>query len=209
MPFGKADSTATRSSLLRRVKNCDDAAGWQEFYDTYKRTVRGMALKSHFSESEADDLVQETFMELANRMPEFEYDRSRGSFKAWLMQLTRWRIIDFARKRQRRRRSSASSSTAIVVGTETVENVPDPAFDFESAWQDEWEANLLLTALETVRRSADPEKFQVFDLYVNKGWEASKVAAAFGIKVQQVYLIKHRLQEMLRLEVQRLQKRLQ
>lgn len=33
-------------------------------------------------------------------MPAFKYDPARGSFKFWLLNMTRWRIADLLRKRQ-------------------------------------------------------------------------------------------------------------
>jgi DNA-directed RNA polymerase specialized sigma24 family protein len=41
---------------------------------------------------------------------------------------------------------------------------------------------------------------------VNKAWEPERVAKAFGISANQVYIAKHRVTEAIRLEVERLQK---
>jgi hypothetical protein len=40
---------------------------------------------------------------------------------------------------------------------------------------------------------------------VNKGWPPEKVAATFGISVDQVYLVKHRTTELIKEEVKRLE----
>jgi RNA polymerase sigma-70 factor (ECF subfamily) len=45
------------------------------------------------TDAEAQDVVQETIF-LARHMPTFKYDPAIGSFKAWLLNMTRWRIID-------------------------------------------------------------------------------------------------------------------
>jgi DNA-directed RNA polymerase specialized sigma24 family protein len=52
----------------------------------------------------------------------------------------------------------------------------------------------------------DPQKYQVFDLYVNKGWTPDKVAQRFDIAVDQVYLAKHRITQLIKSEVERLEK---
>ena len=56
-----------------------------------------------------------------------------------------------------------------------------------------------------VKRRLDPQKFQIFDLYVNKAWAPEKVAATFGVSVDQVYLAKHRTTELIKEEVKKLE----
>jgi hypothetical protein len=57
-----------------------------------------------------------------------------------------------------------------------------------------------------VKRHLDPQKFQIFDFYVNREWPPEKVAQTFNVAVNQVYLVKNRVTEMLRDEVQRLER---
>jgi len=56
-----------------------------------------------------------------------------------------------------------------------------------------------------VRRRLDPQKYQIFDFYVNKEWPSDDVAKAFGISIDQVYLAKHRVTQMITEEVKRLE----
>jgi RNA polymerase sigma-70 factor (ECF subfamily) len=85
--------------------------------------------------------------------------------------------------------------------------VPDPAAPgMESVWEEEWQANLLKAALESVRHSVKEEHYQIFDLYVIKQWPATKVARSLGINVGLAYLVKYRLSALLKKEVRRLEK---
>ncbi len=199
------ETVRTRASLLRRVKHWDDQTSWRDFYDTYKRIIRGLALESGLSEAEADDVVQETFLEVAKKMPAFEYDPQRGSFKAWLLKLTRWRILDQMRRRQRARLSPRTRMTD-GSGTALIERVPDPAgADLDALLEKKWQTELVQAAVKNVRRRADPGKFQIFDLYVRREWPAEKVARTLGLSVNQVYLAKHRIARMIQAEVERLE----
>jgi RNA polymerase sigma factor (sigma-70 family) len=205
MPERADDSIQTRPSLLRRVKDWRDQESWREFYDTYKRIVFALAIKSGLTEAEADDIVQDTFLEVAQKMPKFEYDPARGSFKGWLLKLTRWRVRDYLRKRQRTP-DAASSRPEDGSGRRLLEAIPNPTeADLDAIWEKEWEAGLMEAALEKVRGKTDPEKFQIFDLYVQKEWAPEKVASTLGITLNQVYLAKHRVTELLRTEVKRLE----
>jgi RNA polymerase sigma-70 factor (ECF subfamily) len=119
--------------------------------------------------------------------------------------MTRWRITDQLRKRGPFAAGHpASEDTA--TGTHTVDKVVDPVSrDLDALWDAEWEKNLLDAALAIVKRRLDPQKYQIFDLYVNKGWLPEKVAATFSISVDQVYLTKHRTTELIKEEVKRLE----
>jgi RNA polymerase sigma-70 factor (ECF subfamily) len=150
-------------------------------------------------------VVQETMISVAKHMPTFKYDPAIGSFKTWLLNMTRWRITDQLRKRGPFAAGHpASEDTA--TGTRTVDKVVDPANrDLDALWDAEWEKNLLDAALAKVKRRLDPQKYQIFDLYVNKEWAPEKVATTFGISVDQVYLAKHRTTELIKEEVKRLE----
>ena len=92
-------SIATRASLLDRLRNVEDAPSWQRFFDTYWRLIYSVALKARLTETEAQEVVQETVISVARHLPQFRYDPKVCSFKTWMLRLTRWRIIDQLRKR--------------------------------------------------------------------------------------------------------------
>lgn len=92
-------------------------------------------------------------------------------------------------------------------GTRAVDRLVDPASqDMDVLWIAEWEKQLLDAAVNQLKSRLEPEKYQIFDLYVNKELSPEKVAKTFGISVDQVYLAKHRVIEMIRAEIVRLEK---
>jgi RNA polymerase sigma-70 factor (ECF subfamily) len=194
----------TRATLIQRLKNWDDQKSWQEFFDTYWKLIYGVAIKGGLTKTEAQDAVQETMLGVAKHMADFNYDPAVGSFKGWLLNLTRWRITDQIRKRKK---IFGHESLTGEVATEThpVNNLVDPASSqLDALWDAEWEKNRLDAAMAKVKRRLDPAKFQIFDFYVNKNWEPQKVAQAFNVSVDQVYLAKFRVTEMLSNEVKRI-----
>ena len=114
----------TRASLIERVRNCQDQASWQDFFDTYWRLIYSTAHKAGLSDEESQDVVQETMLCVSRRMPTFRYDPAR-SFKAWLLNMTRWRIVDQFRKRGPVHAHHGSDDGN--GGTQPISNVPDPA----------------------------------------------------------------------------------
>jgi len=194
----------TRATLIQRLKNWQDQASWQDFFDTYWKLIFTVAIHAGLTEAEAQDVVQETMLSVARHMPSFTYNRVQGSFKTWLLNMTRWRIRDQIRRREslaERRIFCEETAT----GTRMVDKVADPSTeDLDAVWEAQWEQNLLEAAIANIKRSVDPQKYQIFDLYVKKEWAAEKVAEAFGITVTQVYLAKHRISKMIKEEVKRL-----
>ena len=195
----------TRASLLNRLKDWHDQVSWQQFFDTYWRLIYDVARRSSLSDSEAQDVVQETMLAIAKHMPTFQYDPANGQFKSWLLNLTRWRIIDQLRKRGR-----AATDPLVMHDSSTIKSVDrviDPASNaLEKLWEAEWHKTLFNAALAVVKRRVDPQNFQLFDFYVNKQWPPAKVATTFQTTVDQVYLAKHRITEMLKTEVARLER---
>ena len=208
MRLTAAELIPTRATLIERLKNWQDQASWQEFFEIYWKLIYCVARKAGLTGVEAQDAVQETLVAVAKHIPTFKYDPALGSFKAWLLNMARWRIVDQFRKRgplsQHHKRSGGSRTRT---GTATIEAVPDPAgVSLDELWEAEWQKNLLDAAMHQVKRRLDPQKYQVFDCYVNKGWAAPKVAAAFGLSVDQVYVAKCRITQLVKDEVARLEK---
>jgi RNA polymerase sigma factor (sigma-70 family) len=198
----------TRATLIKRLKNWEDQSSWQDFFDIYWQLIYRVARKAGLSEVEAQDVVQETMFSVAKHMPRFQYNPAIGSFKAWLLNLTRWRIRDQLRKRVSYLEYPEPSNDSDT-GTRVMDRIVDPAsLNLDAVWEAEWENNLLRAAMARVKRQVDPRKFQIFDLYVNKQWPAARVAKAFAVTVDQVYLAKHRLTDLLKQEVERIKKQM-
>lgn len=192
---------ATRRSLVDRLGDWNDGKRWQQFFDSYWKLIHGAARKAGLTESEAQEVVQETLITVAKKIDRLKYDPALGSFKGWLLNITRWRIADQFRKRKPTdgHRASSNRDTA---RTATIERIADPAgFDLDAAWDEEWRKNLLHAATARVKKKIDPKLYQIFDCYVFKQWPAQKVAAAMQVNVAQVYLAKHRVAALLKREL--------
>jgi RNA polymerase sigma-70 factor (ECF subfamily) len=202
---GCEERLPTRRSLLDRLRNWEDQTSWREFFDTYWKFIYSVAVRSGLSDQEAEDVVQETILSVAKKMPEFIYDPARCSFKGWLMHVTRLRIVD-----QLRRRQPASSHRPAgdhdSRQTATVERVPDPVAGagLDAAWDEEWERNLVDAAMDRVKLRVKPDHYQIFYLSAVKGLAPRKVAQMLQVNIGQVYLVRHRLAKDVKREVERL-----
>src|SRR6266566_1173182 len=101
LPRRAQSSLATRRSLLSRLKESNAQESWRQFFDAYWRLIYTTALGAGLTDSEAQEVVQETLLTVARKIKSFRYDPAVGSFKGWLLTIVRWRIADQFRKRPR------------------------------------------------------------------------------------------------------------
>ncbi len=78
----------------------DSGPALSAFYTQYSSTVLALLTKMLSSPAEAEELLQEVFVELWRRAPQF--DCSRGSVIAWVVTVARSRALDAIRARRRR-----------------------------------------------------------------------------------------------------------
>jgi RNA polymerase sigma factor (sigma-70 family) len=188
----------TRWTLIERLKNWDDRESWREFFNIYWKLIYGVAVKSGLTHAEAQDVVQETIVSVSKSMEKFKADPSAGSFKSWLLNLTRWRITDQMRKRGREVQGISSNPQTDSNTTTPEERLADPATGaLDRIWEEEWERHVLEAALEKVKEQAGAGHYQIFYLHAIKQVPPAKVAQTLGVNVDQVYLIKHRLSKVL------------
>ena len=198
---------ATRYSLLSRLQNWEDDDSWRDFFDTYWRLIFSTALKSGLTETEAEDVVQETIISVAKSLDKFKRDPKLGSFKGWLRNIIRWRVAD-----QLTKRTQAADREADTVQAEfnrwNPADIPDPAGDpWEQIWEREWQANLIERAIENIKHSVREEHYQIFDLYVLKEWPVKKVARTLGVSIGKIYLVKYRISRLIKKEGCKLEKK--
>jgi RNA polymerase sigma-70 factor (ECF subfamily) len=208
MKTEKTDSSLrTRRSLLARLANAGDSVGWTEFYGLYRKLVYGLCRRSNLSNEEAEEVTQDVFARVASTIGTFESDPARGSFRGWLMNLTRWRIKDKFRERPKGIAQRSPQSADDPDRTSTIDRIPDASQ--EPDWDGEWQATVLAAALERVARGSKPKHFQVLDLYRRQNWSVLRISRELKMNAASVYTIKRRLTLQLKEEVELLRKQIE
>ena len=190
----------TRKSLLVRLKNWGDEESWHEFYTIYERLIYETALKAGLRNVEAQEVVQETLLSVAKKIAGFDYDPQAGSFKGWLMQITRRRIVDQLRKRKPDAAPAPGGGPV-----PNVEQVTDPSSRLETLWNEEWHQALLDMARAVVKRKVGARQYRMFDLYVLQQLPLKKVTKTLGVNAAQVYMAKYRITKLLKKELHHLE----
>ncbi len=196
----------TRSSLLSRLKNASDAVSWQAFVDNYGRLIYQVCLRTGLQRQEAEDIVQETIAAVAQQMPKFAYDRSKGSFKGWLSRVTRNHIADYLTKKTR---EAAHRAEMPEEQAEAEDERADGRNEQDAVWESEWRQHLLDRALRRVQEVVTARSIQIFQLSAVQGWSTEEIAASLAISRARVYLARHRVGRMVAREIKTLKTELE
>lgn len=90
--------------LARRLKNRDPQA-MADLYDRYGRITFALIFRVVRNEAVAEDLVQETFLRVWNRVHAFDHEK--GALGPWVLAVARNRAIDYLRSVEGRMAQSA------------------------------------------------------------------------------------------------------
>ena len=83
--------------LMKEIQ-AEDADALSQLYDRYSGILKALVLRVIHNEAEADDLLQEIFMEIWNQAKNFS--AQKGKPLGWMVTLARRRAIDGLRKKQ-------------------------------------------------------------------------------------------------------------
>lgn len=195
------DYLSTRRTLISRLKNLEDTGSWKEYYDTYGPIIYRFSLKQGLTDYEAQEVVQETSIAVSRNIKNFQYVGGKGSFKAWLFNLIRWRVKDQWRKRKKIPLPIHQDTPT--GGTSATNRIPDPKGDaWNTMWEEEWCKDVLEKALLRVKNRQDPKHYQIYHLYALEKLPAATVAEMFEVTCDQIYVIKTRISSILKKEIE-------
>ncbi len=180
----------TPASLLERLKHAENQDAWRRFVKLYAPMIYRWATQAGLGSNEAADLVQDVFLILVEKLPEFQYDGQR-SFRAWLKTVTlnKWR--EQARRWLPGPKVTADGNLPQAEGL-------DAADLFE---ENEYRRCLVHRAMQIVQADFEPATWKAWSGFVVEGRPAKEVAAELGLSVNAVYLAKGRVLGRLREEL--------
>ncbi len=191
-------SPTTRPSLLLRIRDPNDRIAWREFVQVYAPLIHGYGRYRGLQDADAADLAQEVLRCVARSVADFHYDPARGSFRGWLLTVTRNELRKLAA-----RKAGDAGGTGDTDVRRLLDQLPDPSTD-EEYWRREYQWNLFQWAAEKVRVEFRESTWQAFWLTAVEGKDVAEVAAQLEISPGAVYISRSRVTARIRLEVQAL-----
>jgi RNA polymerase sigma-70 factor (ECF subfamily) len=179
----------TPASLLERLRQPSDRAAWARFVELYTPLLYYWARRVGLREADASDLVQEVFVLLWVKLPEFRYDPGKG-FRGWL------RTVTLNKWRERLRKDQARPDA----GARPLPDVPGPgALD---VWETEYHQHVLRKAMELMQNEFEATTWKACWEIVACDRSAAEVAAELGLSVGAVRAAKFRVLARLRQELE-------
>src|SRR5258706_1457132 len=94
-------SPETRPSLVVRLGNARDGAAWTEFLAVYEPLILRLMRKQGLQNSDARDVCQQVLAAVARDVSQWRPDGRQASFRRWLFQVARNRMLKFLAKSRR------------------------------------------------------------------------------------------------------------
>ena len=181
---------ATPHSLLENLRRQTDQAAWTRFVKLYTPLLCHWARRLGLRDGEVDDFVQEVFLLLVRKLPDFTCEPSQR-FRGWLWTLTVNKL------RETRRRRSLPTD-------EAGPDLPDRpglevAADFDES---EYCQYVVSRALQLMQTEFEQPTWRAFWECTTNDRPAREVAAELGLTVDAVYAAKSRVLRRLRQELQ-------
>ena len=199
------DPYKTSVSLIQAIKDQCDASSWERFYHIYHPLLFRYSCSLGLSQTDAEDLVQETVVSVSKSIETFQYEPQRSRFKGWLFTIIKRKFIDLRRSQKRKKHllhtdlDQSAAEISMMSAEASQSEGPD-----QQLWERDWEAFVKERTFKRLKERFKIEYLQIFDLAVNKEWSTSRIAEHLKISKASVYLKLHRMRRALRKERQTL-----
>ena len=185
----------TSLSLLQRLRTSDEDA-WRRLVHLYAPLVRYWCVRSGVAGPDIEDISQEVFLVVANRLSDFRRDRPGDTFRGWLRTITRNHLLNHLRRRSQAPNAAGGSDARRLLDNVAIQT------DLETDEDPRVELNgLYRRAVELVRGEFETKTWQMFWCVAVDGRGVADIAAEHGVTTAAVRKAKSRILHRLKEEV--------
>lgn len=178
----------TPATLLNRLCDQPKSDDWERFVRLFTPLLRRWAVRFGVPDSSAEDLLQELFVLLIRKLPDFRHDPAR-SFRAWLWTVFRHTVLAWQKRQP-------------LTGPALEQIAELSAADgLAAATEAEYHEYVLSRVMQIVQTDFPATTWQVFQQVVITGRRGVDVARDFKMSVNAVYLARSRVLARLREEL--------
>jgi len=185
----------TASTILTRLSVPGGGSAWNALDASFRHPIERYGRRRGLGEAEAEDLVQETLVVLAEALRLGRYDREKGPLRGYLFGIVRNRMNEMMRSSWRarvQRERDLEETGAILRAIETSSLEPD------DPWEEEWRQFVLERALTRIQGEVAVKTYELFHAHALEGLTAGETAERFGVPKAQVYNVKNRVMQRVR-----------
>ncbi len=177
------------SCLLHQVQE-NRPDGWNQVVQLYAPLVYYWCVREGLQPADAEDIVQEVFRTVADRVGQFVRTGTNGSFRGWLRTIVRNKIGNFLKQTHRRIQCEKDFCEEKRPDSECAAELSglheNPGHSAETQL-------LYLQVLDMIRTEFEEQTWRAFWRVVADGAPPKHVAGEMGISLNAVYLAKSRV----------------
>jgi RNA polymerase sigma-70 factor (ECF subfamily) len=177
--------SATASSLLVRLRDPADQDAWQRMNALYSPLLLDWCRRYDVPNADAYDLVQEVLLTVVRELPDFQYDRARGTFRGWLRTILVNRLRYYRRSSRFRGRAEYFDHL--------LDQLADDRSGLSQIWEQEHQQSILARLLELVRDEFEPTTWAAFLAVSVDGADPADVATRLELTPNAVRIAKCRV----------------
>ena len=190
-----SDIPITQPTLLLRIRDTEDEASWERFVKIYTPLVFGYCRKRGLQEADASDVAQEVMRTVAQSINRFDYNKKKGTFRGWLLTVTRNKLLKYFSKLQKQ--PIGTGRTTIQT---KLEETPDAV---ETAhWNHAYQQRLFQWASGEVKEEFAEKTWSAFWLAAVENQSSQKIATDLQMSLGAVYIAKSRVIARIRKQIE-------
>lgn len=187
----------TSVSLLDQLRRSGQSDSWDRLLTLYGPLLRRWLFEYDVQASDADDLVQDVLLAVANDIKQFEHRGHVGSFRGWLKTILLNRLRKHWRRRDRKPGGFGGSEMDAKLAA-----LEDPASEISLIWNQQHDQFVLRQLLQIVEPQFAPMTWTAFCRVALKAEKPAEVAQDLQISLNAVCLAKSRVLRRLRKEAE-------
>lgn len=183
----------TRQTLLLKIRNQHDDAAWQDFIQFYRPYIyRVVQNLKNINVNDREDIIQEVMLIAWKKLPDFDYNPSKGRFRSWLCTVAQRTAYAFWNKRNKGEFFEEAENS------DQLQHGINP--EIEKISQNEWEKHIADLAWESIASKFDPNVLEAFKRLAS-GEKGEVVANELKLSQNSVYVYKKRVLAALQKEI--------
>lgn len=196
-----SSSDLTRASLILRLRNPRDLSAWDQFAEMYGRVLYRVARGRGFQAADAENLVQEVLIAVAQSVEQWLERPDRGRFRVWLLRIARNEAVNLLTRRATRSLGVDGEAAA-----QTLEALAAPD-QVSSQLELEYGRAVFQWAARQVREQVSDTTWQAFWLTHVDGLTIDEAARRLQTRPATIYIGRSRVMARIRESVRHFEER--
>lgn len=177
------DTSLTLLSQLRASSN----QAWNRFVDLYGPWIGGWLRRQGIPDDIVEDVLQESLLKVFSEIATFDHNGRKGAFRAWLRNVTHFRLRTVLRQKHR------NDGVELAQCTRLADELADEDSGLTRLWNAEYDEYLVNRLLDMVATEFEPQSIVAFKKVVIECAPVKQVAAELNMSPNAVRIAQSRV----------------